>query len=73
MIIARGKPSVAPGYARNMITSFFPSDLPRTLSEQIRREKRGWLGWLFTQGGKLCVKGEYSTLTRQSHRCYENS
>ena len=53
MIVAQGKRSAALGYGPKMNSSFFPSGLPRMLSGQTGRKKRGRLGRLFTQGGGL--------------------
>ena len=53
MIVAQGKPSAALGCGPKMITSLFPSGLPRSLSGQSGRKERAWVRWLFTQGGGL--------------------
>jgi hypothetical protein len=53
MTIAPGKRSAARGYGRKMISSFFPSGLPRMLSGQTGRKKRGCGVWAFTPGGGL--------------------
>jgi len=51
-MIAQGKRSAAVGYRCEMISSFF---LPvwRATGAPNRKEKRGWVGRLFTQGGGL--------------------
>jgi hypothetical protein len=51
-MIAQGKRSAALGYGREMIPSFFPAGYA-CLARITGREKRAWLGWLFTQGGGL--------------------
>jgi hypothetical protein len=62
MIIAQGKRSSALGYGRKMIASFF---LPvwRASGAPNRKEKRGWGGGLFTQGGSRLAPLPWAIIT----------
>jgi hypothetical protein len=70
-VIAPGKRSAARGYGREMISSFFPSGLPRMFSGQTGRKKRGWIGWSFTPGGGIgsLAQGYYLAAPEGRWKC----